>query len=306
MNGSDSKARIIDIINPSAGKKRPLQAVSENHQQYITKFAGDAESRVKEFCIENPNTIFNIYGGDGTIYEVINGIMSAGANGTSKISVVPTGTGNDFYRIIPKDRSEMKIDLIKYHLHSAVDSTEKIRYSVNMINIGFDCDVVKKTDDIKKLPFIKGSLAYIFGVINVFFHKFGKHFKIDIQYPNGNRETVEDELLLTAIANGGYCGGGFFAAPTAKLDDGLLDLLIVRKISRLKFISLVGDYRNGTHIDAQTSEPIQSFKEVLKYLKCSKITVSGIERVCIDGQIFNADAIEIAAESAALDLVIEQ
>ncbi len=276
----------IQIINPKAGHGYATDVSLKKSDiiKYTTQGIGDAERYVDEFCRENDGELhFIACGGDGTINEVVNGIMKAGAGDRAKFSVAPTGSGNDFVRNFKPDNKQYRIDLIKYNS----------RYSVNMINIGFDCSVVVKTQLYKNKKLISGSMAYVLGIGNVLFNKLGQNFKITIVDEYDNTHEIEKECLLTAIANGSFCGGGFKALPLASLDDGLLDMLIVSKISRAKFVTLVGAYKKGTYIDPTTKEIDHRFKDVLDYYRCKKVTVTNISEICADGEVEETEAIEI-------------
>lgn len=278
--------KIFQIINPKAGHGDAVNADinKDNLIKYTTKCVGDAERYVKECCENCTDELrFIVCGGDGTLNEVVNGIMSAKANDRAAFSVMPTGSGNDFVRAFKDNKGEHLIDLIKYNG----------RYAANMLNIGFDCDVVEKTSLYKNKKLISGSTAYILGVANVLFHKMGKNFKITVTDQADRVKVYENPMLLTAIGNLPYCGGGFKALPLAVADDGLLDLLIVSKISRAKFISLVGDYRKGTFIDPESGEPIDKFKKVIKYKKCKKIVIENTGTVCADGEVEEAKSVTV-------------
>lgn len=288
--------KIIQIMNPKAGhgNAEAVKLSKEDIIRYTTKCVDDARQAVINFCKEYSGEIhFIVCGGDGTINEVVNGIMEAGANDRAYFSIAPTGSGNDFVRNFKNTKKKNRIDLIKYNG----------RYAVNMINIGFDCSVVEKTQLYKNKKFISGSMAYILGIGNVLFHKMGKRFKITIWDENGNVINYNDDCLLTAIANGSYCGGGFKALPLAELNDGILDMLIVDKISRTKFISLVGDYRSGTYINNETKEIKPKFKDVLKYYRCKKVHIEDISAICADGEVENATSIDIEVLPEAITYI---
>lgn len=278
--------KYIQIINPKAGHGEAVtkDLNKEDLIKYTTKCVGDAERYVIE-CCENTEEDLNfiICGGDGTLNEVVNGIMAAKANDRASFSVMPTGSGNDFVRAFDKYGDEYIIDLIKYNG----------RYAANMLNIGFDCDVVKKTSHYKNKKLISGSMAYILGIINVLCHKMGKNFKITVTDSEDMVKNFDHPCLLTAIGNLPYCGGGFKALPLARGDDGLIDLLIVKKISRRKFISLIGDYRKGTFLDSESGKPIKKFQNIIQYIKCRKITVENTESICADGEVEAGDKVSI-------------
>ncbi|MBR5514701.1 MAG: hypothetical protein IKU52_00695 [Clostridia bacterium] len=289
--------KIFQIINPKAGHGDAVNAELKktNAIKYTTKCVGDARRYVNETCLNNPEDElrFIVCGGDGTIHEVINGIMDANAGNRAAFSIMPTGSGNDFMRAFNGKKGVHKIDLIKYNG----------KYAANMINIGFDCNVADKTALYKNKKMISGSSAYILGLVNVLSHKMGQNFKITVIDDEDMEHVFEDECLLTAIGNLPYCGGGFKALPLAVADDGLLDMLIVNKISRAKFVSLVSDYRKGSFIDADTMEVKDKFKKVLKYYKCKKVIVENTVNLCADGEIEATERVEISVAANALSYI---
>ena len=284
----------IHILNPVAGQGAALKYKSNDYNEvvHITNGVGDAEKFVYDTCVENPDTRFIVYGGDGTLNEVVNGIMNSGANKSARVSIVPVGTGNDFHRNFTES-GEYTVDIIRYNG----------RYSVNIINIGFDCDVVEETSRLKKLPLISGSLAYILGVVTMLFKPLGKKLSVKFTDINNNELYYDGVFLLAAIANGAYYGGGFHAAPLSSLNDGLLDVMIVNKISRVKFISLVGDYKNGTHMDKTTSQPIDKFKDVIDFYKCKTLKIDNLDKICVDGEILYESSLDIEIISQAITFV---
>lgn len=82
-------------------------------------------------------------------------------------------------------------------------------------------------------------------------------------------------------------------SPAASITDGLIDLMIVKKVSRFKFVSLVGKYKKGQHIDTQTGRPFKKFEDIIFYKKCRRVVISGINALCCDGEIVNTDRADI-------------
>lgn len=295
----------VHIINPTSGrgtgKDSVLAAVeksvAENGGEIIkSEHPGHIEELVRTTCEKNPFVHIIAYGGDGTVFETVNGLMQSGANRTASFSIIPTGSGNDFSAFANDSgaftKSELnKIDIIR------VKCGKNVRYYANMMNIGFDCAVVNETYSLKKKPFLHGSAAYIAGVAKTLLLKKKLRAKITLEgiesFENGEKltstEIFERDLLLTAAANSQYCGGGFRAAPLASLTDGLLDVLVVDDMSRLRFISLVGAYQAGTYID-ENGNMKEQFNKILTYRRCRKMTVEGPELYCLDGEIFSTDA----------------
>lgn len=311
--------RHIFIMNPAAGKGKAgkvfLPKIIEtskrmgiDYQIHRTIAPGDAERFVKGRCetrkaMPEKDDILRFYvcGGDGTLNEVANG---AYGYDNVEIAMIPAGTGNDF----PRYFGDMKyfediegqilgearpVDLIRYEtvIANAVtgslshdldclfesDPDPVVRYGVNMFNIGLDCSVAEKVSMIKKYPLLPGPLAYGLGVAIVLGKKEGVTLAITLD----NGEVHEGGIMLVAIGNGSCCGGGFNGVPRAVVDDGLIDVSIVGNISRRTFLSLIGKYRKGTHLEDPAT------KSFLTYRKCRSLTIRPVDtmKLCTDGEI---------------------
>ena len=277
------------IIN--SAKKTPLEIDDRNY--YRSKGAGDAVSKIEEVCKENPDTHVIVYGGDGSVYEAVNAIMKSGASESAELTVVPFGTGNDFVKSLPTESGgSKKIDLIKFNGN----------YSANIINIGFDCDVVRATEKLKKLKLVRGSIAYAIGVIATIFRKIGKNFDIEFTLEDGSIEHQKGEYVVCVLANGRYYGGGFCCAPNAELDDGLLDVILVRKISKPLFVRIIGGYKKGLHILPDgTVNP--KYESVLIYKRCKAVKLNNVMQLCADGEIIDCQDAEISVAHKAITVV---
>ena len=246
------------ILNPKSGRnpkqkklEKEIKAACTKRQLsyhiYYTTCAGDATEYVKSMVrISAEKQRFICVGGDGTINEIAN---SAPCNPNVEFGVIPSGSGNDFVKSLPKDEHfEKRIDLIKFN-----DS-----YCANILNIGFDCDVVATTEKLKRLKLVKGSIAYAIGVVCTIFKRLGKKFEIEMTLEDGKRIREIGDHLLCLVANGKYYGGGFKSAPLAELDDGLLDVVLVKKMSRFRFIRFVGGYKKGKHRQCESEIRVYS------------------------------------------------
>ncbi len=280
------------ITNPAAGKKNSCEILSESIEKacnekgvsfeiYKTTGVGDATDFVRKICEENATgeeLRFYACGGDGTLCEVANGAVGFPF---ASVGLIPKGTGNDFVRNFTNkenffdfsaqlDASEVSLDILKCN----------DMYAVNMVNIGFDCEVVKKMMKIKRSPLVPSKLAYIFGLLLTFIKKPGVKTKISI---DGGEET-ENSLLLTTIANGCFCGGGFHSNPLAFLTDGKINTLFVNYIGRLRFLMLVSSYKKGTHLVPKNDSILSSGT----YTSVD-FTFDGIQSISIDGEIREVD-----------------
>lgn len=301
--------RTVHILNPSSGGKN-AQKYYEAARRAVEKIGGDMlvsekprhiMTLVSELFAKDPYAHAVVYGGDGTVYETVNGIMLSGNAKTACFSVIPQGSGNDFSKYANDlggfaKGKEVPLDIIR------TECGGDVRYFANMMNIGFDCEVVRETYKIKKVPFLQGSLAYIVGVISTLAKKKPLHVKITIGgcVSIGDAGSEQDavlrkKILLTACANSKFCGGGFEAAPLASADDGLMDVLIVDNISIPRFASLVGAYHDGTYIDENGVMPEQ-FSKVLSYHRSKTFSIEGAKFFCLDGEVFPTNGSTIKAE----------
>lgn len=291
-----SERKQIHIANPAAGggkhfKAAETAAASCGGELLKSERPGHLTELVAEALEHDPYAHIVAYGGDGTVYEAVNGIMRSGKNGTASFSIVPSGSGNDFSTHV-NDSGELP----KYEL-TAVDAVKteadgQVRYFANMMNIGFDCAVVRQTYAIRRKTPIRGSMAYIAGVAKELAVKRTTDARIllgDCVSPDTGESLPDREfrqkILLTAAGNGSHCGGGFNALPLADVTDGRLDVLVVNDVSRLKFVMLVGDYRAGTYVDEKGNLK-EKFKKVLSFVRCGRMTVTGPEWFCLDGEVF--------------------
>ena len=249
---------------------------------------------IKATCRREPNACFTVYGGDGTVYRAVNALMESGYNDTAALKVVPIGSGNDFVKTLEGESGEHLIDVMSFNG----------RYAVNVINMGFDCGVVKRTLKLKKKPLISGKAAYIYGVIGELIKKKPLDIKVTLTNENGETEEIEGEFLLCAVANAKWYGGGFKVAPLADVSDGLLEVTMVKNVSRRTFIGLVGNYKNGTLID-ENGIPIERAKDILIYRRCTSIKIEGCETVCADGELFDESVVDVSVVPKAINYIVE-
>lgn len=306
--------KTIFVINPQAGQGKNIDALIDSinnaisklkadAQIYITKSIGDGERYVKNFCEKFGAARFIACGGDGTLNEVLNGAI--GFSG-SEIGVIPTGTGNDFCRNFDECDGFQNVaaqitgetidcDAIKFSTNSG--SKVKEGYCVNMFNIGFDCNVADLTSDMKKKPFISGSLAYFLSIFVILIKKKGSDLKIEID----GKPAHNGKLLLTSVANGCYCGGGVKSNPLASIKDGRISINIIKNITRRKLISILPHYMKGTHLS------VSGIEKYITTEKCEKVTITpnnGGMRLCIDGEIVDAQKTQFEIVHNAFKFVL--
>ena len=296
----------IFILNPAAGKGKPLAVFEDklckicaekevSFDIYRTKAVGDAFRFVRETCLSDTKTPLRFYacGGDGTIGEVVGGTVGFE---NAEVAIVPMGTGNDFARFLGKKEIflniENQIDAIAYPCD--VIRWNEDRYCINMMNIGFDGEVAARASRTKR--FFPGKFAYICGVALEFF----KMTKAKFRFIVDGRDLGIKKILLSLYAHGGFCGGGFFAAPYADLHDGKMDICLIRPVSRFTFLGLVGSYRKGTHMLHKKAD------KYFEYYKCSdlRLEFEKPQRVCVDGEIEECLSLHLEVLGGAVRLVL--
>ena len=280
--------REIAVINPTAGggSKKSVaiaehSAATDYARTYHTAQKGDCLRYVTECCKEDPHTHFDIYGGDGSINDAVCGIMESGAGDSATFTIRPSGSGNDTIKSLPTDPKGdvLPLDVIR------VNDT----YCINMLNIGFDCNVAASASNFKKMRFSRRTFAYIMGIVTEFFKPFGEDFSIKAECEDGTTFEFEGGCLLCAVCNGQWCGGGFHSSPQSDMSDGVLEMILVKKTSRLNFLKLVGKYKDGTLLDPVTHLPPKGFEDIVLYRRIRSITVTGSKQICLDGEIEQTD-----------------
>lgn len=291
--------RNIFLVNPKAGQGTGLEELKNeiisvgsrldlDVEIYETKAVYDAEKYVKEVLkTETGEVRFFACGGDGTFNEALNGVSG---HENASLGVYPVGTGNDFVRNLENTNAcknieallkgtSKKCDAIKYS--GFLDGKEDVRYCGNMFNIGFDCNVVDLTATMKTKPLIAGSFAYLLSVVITLGKMNGANLKIVAD----GEELSNGEILLTSVANGSFCGGGVMSNPYASLHDGMIDISVIQKMGRTKFITLFPKYQKGKHLELDGVEHLIQNRKV-KHVEITPL--DGVMRLCTDGEIVDA------------------
>lgn len=239
------------IVNPVAGKGHTLriipeiEALMEKHSLpykiEITEAPGHATVIAKEYIKEGRNLRIYAVGGDGTLNEVLQGVVGSDAC----LGIIPAGTGNDFIKSFCAIRDPVKLLPFLVHADPVPVDVCKMndRYFLNIASAGFDADVVASTQRLKRLPLMKGKIAYIGGILLSLIRK----KNIQATFVLDNETIVMKSLLLAAFANGRFYGGGMSPAPDARPDDGFLDVCLIQGMNRMKILMFFPRLIKGTH-----------------------------------------------------------
>lgn len=270
----------IFIVNPIAGSGRALK-VSNNikkiceeemidYQIIYTNKKGEATKIASR--IKGRNIVFAV-GGDGTLNEVLNGLMGS----KNILGVIPAGSGNDFYRSLEKMNDQMPL----------IDIGEvNNKYFINVVSIGIDAEIGNNASVMKKIK-VPRTQIYNASIVYTFF----KYKFKDIDFEIDNTKGKEKCTILT-VCNGEMYGGGYKIAPEASLCDGYFDVYFVKKISKLSIPLLIGKLKNGTHGSDKAVKKVKANK--IKF-KCDKELVCGY-----DGETLIAKKFKIKMHEKAM------
>ena len=282
--------KTIVIVNPQAGNGRTekiwpniesaLEKSIGSFEVLQTTCRGDATDLSRRILAVDTVRIVAV-GGDGHLNEVLNGFIENDlpVNPEARLSFVMTGTGCDFQRSLGisgkwqnaaaklKDAKVRKIDVGKV-TYTAADKTQKIRYFDNIASFGLSGAVDHCLEHSRLRDYLGGSPLFLWATIKTVFTHPNQSIRFRID--DGPEEEICSRLGL--LANGRYFGGAMHAAPEAELDDGLLDLLILKEISVAKFLWHLPKIYKGTHL---------KIPEIF-FQKVRKFTAESSEQVILD------------------------
>ncbi|MBQ2775095.1 MAG: diacylglycerol kinase family lipid kinase [Clostridia bacterium] len=294
----------IFLINPAAGKGKSVDIIRPQIEEYCGKSGIDYEIYVTqrrndalEYCRERAKSgesiRFYACGGDGTLYEVVNGVYGYP---NCEVAVIPLGSGNDFIRLFGTKEQfinvEAQVTGVPVEL-DVVKCGDKI--AINQCSMGLDAEVCAKQASFKKIPAMNGEVAYLAATFYSLLRKVGHKFTVTID----DNEPFTDTVLFCVAANSRWYGGGFQAAPLAWPDDGQLDFVIVRKDrSRARLLPLVNKYKNGEHVGM----------DITRYVKGSKMKVhcDTPSAVNVDGECEFVTDSEFEIVRKAIKFVVPQ
>lgn len=297
--------RILVIYNPIAGRGRVLeywpqvkQALHESGLKFdVAPTDAPLEAaRLAEQAPFNYEAVIGV-GGDGTIHEIVNGLLRASQeNETIPLGVIPLGNGDDFAKMIPPETliggkmldwreavrkitagRSLLFDVGKVWGGSfSPESEDEPHYFMNGMDVGFGAQTAY---NLRRIPrFLTGLPAYLTSVIMTLIEYHIPRLRLQID----NLPPFEQETTLTAIMNGRCFGSGFWICPDARADDGFFDVLVSDAVDRLNIMRLVPALMKGEHLN----EP------VLKLYRAKRITIEAYQPVIVemDGEIPLIDA----------------
>lgn len=239
------------VYNPVAGRGRAaasldtalrlLDSAGANYQLHTSLAPGHATDLT---AATPPGSTVVAVGGDGTVHEVVRGIV-CGPGRDKRLGVLPVGSGDDFAFAIGLDRHDVAAAVARllaprpYDVDLCWVNGEPF---VNALGVGFDAEVAHRLE--KAPSFLKGLAAYLYAVVV----SLGRSRPTAVRVTVDGVEVYHGRSLLVACQNGPRTGGSFLFAPSAKNDDGLLDVVVAGDVSLLGTLSLLPRVMRGRHL----------------------------------------------------------
>ncbi len=243
------------IINPNADLGRAWRQAADL-RPVVDQFGGadwtgtvyptHAIELARRAAEEGYELIISV-GGDGTVHEVINGLMQVPAENRPRLGIVPMGTGNDFAHAlgIHPPAAEALRNIFtgqprRIDIGKLVDGSGRVEYWDNALGIGFDATTTIYS---RRFTLLRGFIAYFLAVLQTIM----LNHDAPRMHITTDKEQWTDELLMLTLCNGAREGGGFLVAPEAIPDDGILDYACIGPVSRLMMLRLIPEVLRGTH-----------------------------------------------------------
>ena len=285
------------IVNPAAGnrdhsssyRERIEKACTEKGLEYaiaISKCPGDCTRIAREAAQTGEEYRLYACGGDGTLNEVV-----AGAAGYDNVAVTvfSGGSGNDFVKVFDDYKAFFSLERL---LDTQETTFDLIRcnddYSINICSVGLDARVGTDVARYKRLPLLGGSRAYIASTVVNVIKGIAEHYVIEV-----DGQVIDGEKTMVCVCNGRFYGGGFNPVPDADPCDGLMDVLVVEKVSRFQVPGVVGKFKKGQY---------KSLPKLIRHFRTDRVKIIADKeiRINLDGELRVGQEIEFTVAQEKL------
>lgn len=280
--------RHVFIINPRAGKKDQTARIYEmaDHLRkahgldctcMLTDRPGGATEMARRLAEGGEPLRIYACGGDGTVSEVANGLAGAP---NAAMTCIPSGTGNDFLKNFGLDMGKFRdaenlwdgpvfpLDLIDCGG----------RYCLTIACNGIDAQVAESVHLYSSSPFLNGRGSYLASVaVNFLLRDIGHHWTVTL-----DGESIEGDFALVSTCNGRHYGGGSTPVPEARMDDGVLNTILVRRVSKPAFARMFGTYSAGNY---------RQFPQTARAVTAREVRIRSEDEdivTCLDGECFRS------------------
>jgi len=278
------------IINPAAGSRDRTAVYTEAIEEAcgkrglkfeirVSQGPGDCAKIAREAAQSGREVRIYACGGDGTLNEVASG--AAGFDNAA-ITVYSGGSGNDFVKIFSEPKAFFDIERL---LDAETATFDMIRcngeLSLNICSVGLDARIARDVSNYKRLPLLSGFRAYALSVLVNIFRGISEHYVVELA-----GETVDAEQTFVCMCNGRFYGGGFNPVPEADPADGMLEVLLVKKVRLWEVPGLIGKYKAGRY---------KELPKFIRHFRTNSVRVQADREIPVnlDGEIRFAKEVEM-------------
>ena len=302
--------KYVFIINPKSGKKdasvfleprirAAAQAVGVDYTTVCTRYAGHAAEIAHAYGEAGEEARLYACGGDGTLNEVLRG---AYPYPQLEVGVVPCGSGNDFVRNF--GTAEHFEDL-EDNLSGKAATIDLMRanngISAAICSVGLDANVAYSIPQFRRIPLCGGHMAYDLSILKCLLGPLGRAMHIELDGQN-----LDAEYTIAAVCNGKTYGSGYYAAPTANLQDGRMEVVLVKRLPLLRVAKLLSLYKAGEHI--HDGEVIEELRDVMTYTQAERVHIVPADGkqvvVNVDGECNKVEGLSAEMLPAAARFVL--
>ena len=278
------------LVNPKGGHKKGLEIYEKvkhvfsssdtNIEVLHTEYAGHAFDFANTLDFVGYDGLCAI-GGDGTMYEIINGMLKREDKQKIPIGLITGGTGNSFmYDVDCLDPVDAAKRIVQHNLRpldiAKVNANGDLFYSFNIIGWGLATDAGKLAEKLRWLGGIRYDVASIIEVLK------GKDRIATLKL---DKEVIKENFIFIIGCNTIHTGKAMKMAPLAQLNDGKIDLIIVRKTSRINLLKLFPKLFSGDHIKS----PLVEYRQVENF----SISLEETNDLTIDGEIIGTTPLDV-------------
>lgn len=297
----------IFIVNTVAGEQSCLDEVKNaiahasetiDYEIFTPSSAKDNISLIKSYLETHADEEVHFYacGGDGTINKVASGIYGFP---NASMTVLAYGSGNDYIKYYADLQTFRNVERVMQGTEKRVDIMKvNDRFALNATHFGLDSVVAKMMNKIRRYPIIGGKMCYPIAVAWAFLA--GMRTRCTV-YADGEKLN-DGKICLCTVANGRFVGGSYKCAPRSLNDDGLLEVCLIKPVSRLKFMLLKKHYTEGTHLDNP------KFEKYVVYRRAKQVMIEGGKGFCVslDGEILEGERIIVENKKQAIRFVVPE
>jgi len=205
------------------------------------------------------------------------------------VSVLSGGSGNDFVKLFDDPKAFFDLERLLDAEEATFDLIQcNDDLALNICSVGLDARIGTDVANYKRLPLLSGFRAYVASTVINVIRGIAEHYVVQI-----NGETVDAKQTMICVCNGRFYGGGFNPVPTADPTDGMLDVLLVKKVSRLQVPAVIGKYKSGRY--KELPKLVRHFRTDKVTILCDKPTA-----INLDGELRVAEKVEMSVAKKKL------